>query len=414
MQHYSTQINALLSDSEVNKIIKDIWMKSSYHDEPRFFLCSSILNIKSPYEISAAGLSFASSHVAILKCVGETIERYCTYSYRKSSIIFSSYDSIEGYALDPGLFEDDSRLRKGKLGWIKGFNLTDNINSFIPAQLVYLNYKKANEEIQLPQPNVSTGAAGGFDHASTLLRGIYEVVERDSFMNIYLNKISAPKIDLNSLNDKIIKKILASCERYGLEVNVFDITTDLGIPTFVSLVIDKSGIGPSVSCGAKASLRANEALVGGVTESFLTRGWIRTELLKTKLKQPKHITVKPAALLQRGLFWSSPRKIELLDFLLKQPTMSVNYSDFKGDAEEELARVVSILKKKGHTVYYTDITLPNFKKVGYLVYKVIIPTLQPLYLDEGYKILRLNRLKETAIFFGKKKFSLNRVPHPFL
>jgi hypothetical protein len=47
------------------------------------------------------------------------------------------------------------------------------------------------------------------------------------------------------------------------------------------------------------------------------------------------------------------------------------------------------------------------------VQKSIIPALQPLYLAEQYKVLKKERLKNIAHFFGQKKMSLITVPYPF-
>ena len=75
-----------------------------------------------------------------------------------------------------------------------------------------------------------------------------------------------------------------------------------------------------------------------------------------------------------------------------------------------------MLGKKGHDVYYVDITHSKIKKSGYRVYKIIIPTLQPLYLNESEKkgCIREKRLKEVLSFFGKKKGYINTTPHPFM
>lgn len=389
-------------------------MKPGYHDEPRFFLCSASLNIKASREISASGLSFSSRQLAVLKCLGESIERYCAFSSKYHSKVYRSFDELsDKYALNPELLDNNPQIRFEKLSWVRGSNLTNDVKAYIPSQMVLQDYKRRKNEKVLRQPNVSTGSAGGFDHESTLLRGIYEVIERDSFMNIYLNKIRAPKIDLSKIKNQTVQRIVYDCIRYNLDVNVVKVETDLGVPSFFGIVTDKTGIGPAVSCGAKASLNSEEALIGAVSEAFLTRGWLRLELLKQNYKYPKD-QMKPQTLMQRGLLWASPKMLDQLDFLLNQTPVQYALSNFKGGAKDELGKVISLLKEKGHTIYYVDLTLPEFRKIGYFVYKVVIPTLQPLYLDERYKVYRTKRLSEVAKFYGVSNASLNKVPHPFL
>lgn len=74
------------------------------------------------------------------------------------------------------------------------------------------------------------------------------------------------------------------------------------------------------------------------------------------------------------------------------------------------------LLSKHHEHYYVDITVPEAKKAGLFVVKVIVPKLQPLYLDEGYPYLGGERLRQIPLILDKQVRirRLNNVPHPFL
>lgn len=424
MNTTKTQISLLLNELISKNITTSVDKTYHFYDEPRFFLYNALLQdntIKkysdgNPYKRhkTASGISFFSEHEALLKCLGECVERFCLLCYRKKLVISSRFSHINNDALDPSLLNGDELLRENKLGWIKGFNLTRNRECLIPAQLIYLTYKRMGSEIRLPQPNTSTGAAGGFDHESTLLRGIYEVVERDSFMTIYLNSIHTPKVNLEAIRGKKIELILESIKRYKLELHVFDITTDLGIPSFLSIVVDRTGIGPAISCGLKVNLNAKSAILGSITESFITRPWKRNELIKNKFSTTNTPFNSVTTLFKRGIFWSHPNMLRHINFLLNQEQKSISLSTFKGDKKEELDRLIELLAKKHHEVFYSDITLPMFRKINYFVYKIIIPTLQPMHFDERYKVLRVHRLLEVLRFFRKKNFRINTVPHPFI
>lgn len=413
------QIKFILNELLSKKIIKSIDRYNTFYDEPSFFLYYAPLGSnenysdkKIPNNSLGAGISI-SPHIAILKCLVECIERFCSYCYRNKSMPYLSYKEIKNYALDPALFDNNSSLREEKLGWIKGFNLSNDTTCLVPTQLVYLNYKKRGDEIILPQPGISTGTAGGFDHESTLLRGIYEVIERDSFMTIYLNKIQAPKIDLTTIKNKTVQLILDSCERYRLELQVFDIATDLGIPSFLSLIIDRTGLGTAVSCGAKSNLNAKLALTESILESFLVRFWMRSKLFESKLNIPR---INPYAIdtnEKRGFFWSPTRMLEHLNFLLNQKPVTFRYNRLE-EPKQELSKVKELFEKRQIKIFYVDITLPIFKKLGIIVYKAIIPNLQPLYLIENKKIVRIGRLKEVSKFFGQEKVLINNTPHPFV
>lgn len=414
-------VSKLFKFLENNKIFESIGKATRFYDEPPFSLYNSLL--KNPNKnkddlniLTASGLSFTSKHLALLKCLGESIERDCLTHYDKKHIYYSSYEKLNYNAFDPDLFRVDSNSNSKLLGWISGFNLTLNQKCLIPAQLIYLTYQKRKNEAILPQPNMSTGGAGGFTHESTLLRGIYEVIERDAFMCMYLCKVKAPRIKLNSIHNKLIQKITHDCKRYKIELYVFDITTDIGIPSFLSIAVDKTGIGPAVSCGLKSGLRIIDTLVGSIEESFLTRPWIREKIMKRRFIIPKINPKTITTHLERAFFWFSPKMLKKLDFLLNQQDnliLSID-NNFEGTSQEEFLKVKNLLQKKRLTVFYSDITLPVFKDSEYLVYKIVIPALQPFYLNENEKIIRMERLKSLSKYFGQKKFRINTIPHPFL
>ncbi len=100
---------------------------------------------------------------------------------------------------------------------------------------------------------ISTGAAAGGCLASALVRGIYEVIERDAFMISYLNKLENDKVDLEKIPDARITTLLSILNRYRIEGHIMDITSDLGVPTFVTILVDRTGIGPAIHCGLKTS-----------------------------------------------------------------------------------------------------------------------------------------------------------------
>jgi hypothetical protein len=65
-------------------------------------------------------------------------------------------------------------------------------------------------------------------------------------------------------------------------------------------------------------------------------------------------------------------------------------------------------------IFFADITLDFLKKINFFVYKVIIPNLQPLYLEENKRKINFERLKQVSDYFGHKFRLMNKIPHPFL
>jgi ribosomal protein S12 methylthiotransferase accessory factor len=420
-------IEVLLKELRLKNILKSISDNSGFfYDEPGFYYYSSLLNpsikyfkllgfrVNTHYLVSG-GISYVSRRLALLKCLGETVERFCQCCYNPKSIFFSSYKQLlekSKNALDPVIYKNYPKIRNKKIGWIEGRDFINNAKILLPAQLAYLSYPRKNE-ISLSL-NITTGAAAGFTHESALLNGIYEAIERDAFMTMYLNKIDAPKINLTKITDKAIQSVIKIYARYGFEVAVYNLTNDLGVPVFLTMLVDKLGNNPKFSIGMKVGLNINSSILGSLEEAFLARYYIKNELLQRKFPIYRMGKISIDSAFDRGLFWMNPAMLKELDFLTKQSPKQFNIKDLKLNQKEELEHVKQILRGKGLQVYYADITLKNFRKINYLVYKVFIPSLQPLYLVEEEKELKMDRLKTVAEHFGKKNVIINEIPHPFL
>lgn len=423
-------IEKIIKELEQKELLEQITDANVFYDEPQWYFYNISLKSSNIFpdpdeynickqKIIASGISVKSGYLALLKCLSEGIEHFSLYHIKKNSLINSSYSQLNQPALDPAEYTNNTDHRKSQIGWVRGFNLTKNEICFIPAQLIFIDYVQSTQEPKL-SVNISTGAAGGFDFESSLLRGIYEVIERDSILTLYLNDIKFSKVETGSLGNNKIRAILEYCKQYKIGIHIYNTTNDLGIPAFLSVLDDKTGQGPQFTVGAKANLNWIEAVIGSIEEAFLSRPWMRWEMLKRRFKLPK---IKPELIntvIDRTVFWNSPETKIIRELLINQsptpykPVLSVNSLMSFNNKQKELSYILNILKSKGFTVYMADISLDNFKKLGHCVYKIIIPKLQPLYLSEKQKVFRMNRLRTVARYFGKDNFVINSFPHPFL
>lgn len=264
---------------------------------------------------------------------------------------------------------------------------------------------------------ISTGAAAGLCLNNAIYRGICEIVERDAFMISYLNKLPVAKIDLLSIRNKTMHMILEIFHRYNLELVVLDITTDLGVPTFIALTLDSTGLGPAVSVGIKAGLDVIPCIIGAIEESLMTRSWLRDKFVykNPDYKRKRKIT----DIVDRAHFWFPISSIKYLDFWLSGKKIKKIQRKKFSLPTNLLTTILRMLNEKDIEVVYVDITHPKIKKHGIVVVKVFIPKLQPLYLDERCSYLGGNRLYEVPVKLGFLKVpnpesQLNKIPHPFL
>ena len=113
--------------------------------------------------------------------------------------------------------------------------------------------------------------------------------------------------------------------------------------------------------------------------------------------------------------------ISELNFLLKngkskEITSIPNISST--DPRRNLRTVLKMLQERNMEVIFVDATTPDIKELGYKVVRVIIPELQPLYLNERYKYLGNERLYKIPKNLGyrdseTREEELNTIPHPF-
>lgn len=410
---------SLLAQLSKKDLILNLQRRNNFSDEPQMTIYNITLKKSDNFsdgehrEINAGGFSFHSKEFALLKCLVEGIERYAMIAYRKKQFKKSSFNRLKSYSLDPSLYINEEKIKQTVFYWSTGIDLLKNQQVLIPAQLIYFSYYSELKEPRLTEL-VSTGGAGGFEHSFTLLQGIYEIIEKDSFMTTYLIRNQPKKINLDNLKIHSLKKIFQSCERYNLELQLFDITNDLGIPSFLSVLIDRTGLGPRMTFGLKSSINYETAIEGSIEESFHTRPWIRLELMSME-DQYRPTRKNLRSFKDRALFWLSPAIQKELKFILDQgPTDLIYRKPVELSTEEELQTILGVFKSKNIPIYYSDITPEFFSEVGGFIYKCIAPTLQPIYFNETKPFIKIQRLKEVSQYFGASKFKLNAVPHPFL
>ncbi len=379
----------------------------NFTDEPKFFQYSCV-SPEGKFEGSSID---ENKKIAKIKSCGEYIERYCL-DHPNQVFILDSYNNIKDSALDPSIFinfrdcdlgfrkeEYIQKIKDSNLKWVEAINPLDNSRIKLPAQLVYVDFD-FNDELMI-RPRVSTGAAANETLEEALYSGIMENIERDSYMLSYLSQKQLPKINL----EKYFQETFNYFKRYLLDLYVFDTTTDLNIPSFMCLNIDRTGLGPAVSVGLKSSLNPKEGVLGSIKESQQVRQWIRNLWIQ-KGYDDSHLQKEILEIEDRGFYWYGLDKIAELEYLIN----SSSFKDFnKIKSPTTKKNIVSYLKEKEISTYYVDLTLPEFKEIGFFVVKAIQPELHPLFLEESFPCYFSERLNKELD--GKE---VNKLIHPFM
>lgn len=409
-----------------NKIIIGIKKSFQFNDEPKFFQYTSFMNdsmsdTDAPWDEESLGSALdIDDDTSKIKALGECIERYCLAKFRKKDFNKSDFSSIKDKATNPINFINyieinkknslkESSIEKKQLFWTDCHDIINNKKMKIPAQLIYVPYKE--NELLLRAP-ISNGAACASSKDEAIYKGICELIERDSFMIYYLNKIVPEKINLDSIDHPKIKKIIEKFDRYFLEVNLFNITTDLGVPTILCILVDNSGVGPAISLGTKTDWDVMKCIEGALLEAQHTRLWIRDAMISGKSIDSID---KIKSIQDRGLFWAKKSKIKNLSFFLKsKKNISVSKMILNIRPQDKLKKVINVIKQKKYSLYIKDLSDKKIKDKGFFVFKSIIPELHPLFLFENVKYIFGNRLKNVPRLLGHKIKKLNSEPHPFV
>jgi len=391
------------------KLISSTKKLFQFTDEPHFFQYSCSYS-KEDYDEDNGGVALdIDKEKAMIRAMGECVERYCLEKAPKNLLVDSFYN-LQSRALNPGRFinfrKEDigkdlrgylEKLSRTPLTWVEGLDMITKDKILIPAQLVYVPFDN-NEPMIRPQ--ISTGAAAHENLEQAIINGTLEVIERDSFMLKYLSRDKLPIVKLGGK----LKELENYFKRYQLELRIFETTTDINIPSIMCVNIDRTGEGPAISIGLATKFSQEDAILRAIIESQQVRQWIRHSYIVDEMplvKKPFEIK----SIKDRGYYWYPLEKINDLNFLQGD---QISFS--KGKKEKSSVKnLTALLRSKNIGFYAVDITTPQIRNAGFNVVKTVLPELHPLFLYEDYPCLYSKRLEENL-----KGREINLDPHPFM
>jgi ribosomal protein S12 methylthiotransferase accessory factor len=264
--------------------------------------------------------------------------------------------------------------------WIEGRNLFDGGSTWVPFEIVHLDYT-----IPLPTGSgsfvmSSNGLASGNHLLEAVSHGLCELIERDATTLSRLAPEAArreARVDLGSVDDPGCRDLLDQCERAGLLVEVREITSDIGVPAFSCTIVDRDPnpqrpVAPTSGIGCHPSRAV--ALSRAVTEAVQTR----LTLITGARDDMQHLRAKgPAEEL------ASARRARD-EMIVEPPSRSFRDApDFHGQTfEADVGWLLERLRAAGiREAVAVDLTKPIFKIP---VARVIAPGLEALNEVPGY------------------------------
>lgn len=371
---------------------------------------------------------------AVLAAVGESLERYCCSIYFIDELRLGSHAEVSrrSRALSPaeiGLFHLAQRSQvhydwfteQTPIAWTQGVSITHREPLLLPACLCYVPYfpfLRDNGE-RTVAPSISTGQACGRSYTDALLRGLYEVIERDAFNITWLNQLTVPHIDIASSSrvNHVYKERFA---RPYLQYGLHQLASDFGIPCVLCILIDHSRRPPMICTGGAAHLDPERAALKAMVEAAQTRVWAQ---FLGKSREPRIIEDDYSNITdfeQHVYLYAYGGMLPAVQFLLSSDEWR-SFRDFDNVASfggvEELQRSLQMVQAAGCEVMAIDLTTPDVRELGFRVVKVIIPLAVPLEGDHNHRLLGSPRIFQVPARLGYRSQSdltkLNPYPHPY-
>jgi ribosomal protein S12 methylthiotransferase accessory factor len=365
------------------------------------------------------GRTFEEAKSAAL---GEALERYCA-SFPPSALIhcqwstlrergfdlnFSIFNNLHSYAAD-GFYE---MTENGFARWCTGWRAAKKQKSFAPWSLVCLGASKETRDLLdecYPGPSISTGLACAPSTASASLKAILECCERDACMISWYTRKFRGKIT-DELLSHLWPFLASELRRCGLRAHIIDVTNDLKVPSFISVITpincyDKAAFG--MASGLSWTAAAGRALM----ESIQTWCWADTSRRQAEPITAKNVGIDFPDFESRVVAYGSGlmenELEEFFDAVTRLPII-----DAPRDSKEHYFQTTESLsrafEKKGHPIVLFDVTTEDVRECGFIVQRAICPTLQSMDAVHEYRIPNKHRLAQIS---ATAKYI--NVPHPF-
>lgn len=326
----------------------------------------------------------------------EALERYSGVFRGEESRIRASFRDLGADAVDPRscmLFSDrqyserDQWLARNSrfqivpmpfdedraIEWSPVWSLTNKTVRYLPTSYLYYNYPLEDDEFYCWAD--SNGAAAGATFEEAVLQGLLELIERDAVALWWYTRARRPGVDLASFGDPYFEEVRSFYRGHKREYWVLDLTTDTGIPSFVSISRRLGGPTEDVMLGFGSHIDAHAAAVRAVTEMNQFMPAVLTIDHDGKTVYGIH---DPEA-----LSWWQTATVKREPYLVADPDQkkrtprdyrsSPKSSSRNDDIGEILRALVAKLEGMGHEVLVLDQTRLD---VGLPVCRVFVPGLR--------------------------------------
>jgi ribosomal protein S12 methylthiotransferase accessory factor len=158
-----------------------------------------------------------------------------------------------------------------KIEWTPVWSLRDQRFKYLPTGMLYFFHTDAFHSHMHADSN---GCAAGNTLEEAIVQGFLELVERDSYAIWWYNRSQRTELDLSQFDDSYVRDLKNQLAETGRRLWVLDITTDLGIPSYVAMSYSTITGQEFVEYGSGSHFDPRIALLRALTEvnQFLSIG----------------------------------------------------------------------------------------------------------------------------------------------
>lgn len=331
--------------------------------------------------------------LAFVSALMERVERYSSSDVdaRSGEIIYSDFESIKAqgavsrWDLVPcnlqRKFYSKKEINRQKGPWVKCFSLTKKTDIFIPANLVFFNSGICKDDF-----SDTTGLASGNSIEEAVLHGLCEIIERHLQDTVHWNKIKIPAIDIGSVDDPGLRKLMDRFSSNGIKLHLSYLKSDFRIPVIrVFGYSEKPPYFGSYSFYTAIGVHPDKkvALSRALTEFAQSRvtGIYRIKYKNEKIQKFKFF---PDSIYN---FFNDP--VDWKNVLSFKEIVNFENKDILKDIES----IIDTLRITGCEVFIKDLTHP---RINIPTVRVLVSNMQPGIfgigiIDLNHKVARVSK-----------------------
>jgi bacteriocin biosynthesis cyclodehydratase domain-containing protein len=257
-----------------------------------------------------------------------------------------------------------------KIEWSPVWSLRDQRFKYLPTSLLYFFYRgPVGYQVHAD----SNGCAAGNTLEEAIVQGFLELVERDAYAIWWYNRLQRAEVDLGQFDDPYIRDLKTQLAETGRRLWLLDVTSDLGIPTFVTIAHWMENAQEFIEFGSGAHFDARIAALRAMTElsQFLSIG-----LMGRRAPNPS----RQESNLESNHDGAPSFRLQDHAYLMPSGTPVVR-RDFGSkfgelDKREQVTACVDLVQRAGLDFLVLDQTRPDIEVP---VVRVIVPGLRHFY-----------------------------------